>query len=380
MKIKCNSNDFIKVINQASKIAVKSNINPIFECVLLKVEDHNLIVKTTNLEIMYEKSISVISEVNGEVYIRADILNRLVSNLQKNTSMEIEKINNTLCIKNDKEDVEIDIFSTEDIFPSIPIKNEEILNIKIKDVLNAIKEVSFSSSKSEIKPEIASVYIYNKEDFIYFVSTDSYRLAEKRIDNNFKVIKDFNLIIPIKNIQNIIQILGEENEEEEININNYNDGIIFENNNIFLSSRIINGNFPDYKQLFTKNYNLIVEIDKLELIKALNLNSLITTQYNFTKLSFEIDKLKLNITAEEKSRGNVKSVLDIKVKSESDENLDNKNNIIKITNYNTGYFLEGLSKIESNKILMSFTTENKPVFISNNNNLSFTYLLMPLNR
>ena len=372
MKIKVNSNDFIKVINQASKLAIKNNINPIFECINLKAEDNFLTIKSTNLEIMYEKSVSVLGELNGEVYIKGEMLNKLASNLEKNTSLEIERIDNILCIKNEKEVVQIEIFESGDIFPKTPFKKESILTIKIKDFNSSVKNVSFASSKSEIKPEISSVYIYNKEDFIYFVSTDTYRLAEKRIDNNFKVYKDFNFIIPIKNISSVLQILDEEKEDDEIEINTYEDGFIIENSKIFISSRLTEGNFPDYRQLFPKNFNNIFEIDKTEIVKSLNLNNLITTHYNFTKLNFDLDNLKLNITAEEKSRGNVKRVVNINIKE--------NNNDIKQVSYNTGFFLEGLTKIDSTKVILEYTTENKPLFIKNNNNLSFTYLLMPLNR
>lgn len=371
MKIKCNSDDFIKIINQASKIAIKNNINPLFECIHLKTEDHNLIIKTTNLEILFEKSIPVLTELNGEVYIKAELISRLVSNLQKNTNLEIEKNNNILSIKNEKEELEIDIFDINETFPKNPIKDKDIFNIKIKDFVLGIKNVNFASSKSEIKPEIASVYIYNKEDFIYFVSTDSYRLAEKRL-NNIEIFSDFNYIIPIKNILNIIQILDEENEENFITISNYNDGIIIENNNIFLTTRVIDGNFPDYKQLFPKEFENEIEINKNELSKSLNLNNLITTQYNFTKIKFDLENKRVQISAEEKSRGNVKSFVQINIKNSKKE-LDE-------ANYNTNYFLEGLSKISSNEVLIQYVLESKPVFLKNNNDLSFIYLLMPLNR
>ena len=376
MKIKCNSNDFISLINQASRIVTKNSINPIFECIFIKAEDHNLTVKTSNLEIMYEKSINVLGDVNGEVYIKADIFNKIVSNLQKNTSLLIEKKNNTLTLITEKEEVEIDIFDISESFLKLPIKTEDILICKIGNFLNSVKNVSFASSKSDIKPEIASVYIYNKEDFIYFVSTDSYRLAEKRLDINFKILKDFNFIIPIKNITNLVQILDEEDQESEITISSYEDGIILESDKVFISTRLISGNFPDYRQLFPKEFESIIEIEKQDLVKALNLNNLITTQYNFTKLKFDINNTKLVLTAEEKSRGNTKSTILFNIKENKKDEILNLDTV----SYNTNYFLEGLSKIESSKIYASYTTENKPVFISNNNNLSFTYLLMPLNR
>ncbi|MDQ5957665.1 MAG: polymerase subunit beta [Patescibacteria group bacterium] len=371
MKIKCNSDEFIKVINQASKIATKNNINPVFECIYIRTEDHKLIIKTTNLEILYEKSINVLTEINGEVYIKSDILNRLVSNLQKNTNLEIEKIDNKLSIKNEKETLEIDIFDINESFPNSPVSNDSILTVPIKTLVEGFKNVSFAASKSEIKPEISSVYIYNKDDFLNFVATDSYRLAEKRT-NQINILKDFSYIIPIKNVLNIISILDDENQDNDIILTEYNDGIILENDNIFISTRIINGNYPDYKQLFPKEFNNELEINKTELVKALNLNNLITTQYNFTKIKYDLNQKSATITAEEKSRGNVKSFVNFDIKNSKAE--------LEETNYNTGYFLEGLSKISSEKVLMNYTIENKPVFIKNNNDLSFVYLLMPLNR
>lgn len=371
MKFKTQSSELIKVINEAAKIAVKNNIHPIFECVNLKLDNHILIVRTSNIEIIFEKNINVVGEINGEVFVRAEILNKILNNIEKDINLSIEKNGNLLLIKSEKNEIEIDLFGENEKIPNAPQAEESVFAIENRKLIDNIRQVAFCAAKSEIKPEIASVYIYNKEDSIFFVSTDSYRLAEKKI-NGIESIRDFNFIIPIKSVLNILSILEEEKDEEILQISTHVDGLLIENESMSISLRLVNGNYPDYKQLFPKEVNNTFELDRGDLIKALQLNNLITTQYNFSKIKFDYEGLRLNVSAEEKSRGNIKRTVSFEYK--------NKDDTINEVNYNTNYFLEGLQKMNSPKITMMYTGENRPVLIRSNNDLSFHYLLMALNR
>ena len=120
----------------------------------------------------------------------------------------------------------------------------------------------YSSSVSDVKPEISSVYIYSNEDSLVFVSTDSFRLAEKKV--KIKNIEEINgILIPFKNISEIIRIFGEISGDLNICFNK--NQISFSYNGIYLTSRLVDGVFPDYRQIIPKESKTEVVVLKQDL-------------------------------------------------------------------------------------------------------------------
>jgi DNA polymerase-3 subunit beta len=106
--------------------------------------------------------------------------------------------------------------TTED-FPTIPtIEDGKVCKINTKELQNGIKSVIYSASTSSVKPELASVYVYSNEENLIFVSTDSFRLAEKIIKTKKKVDLS-GVLIPAKNAADLLKIV--EGIEEDVELN-----------------------------------------------------------------------------------------------------------------------------------------------------------------
>ena len=181
--------------------------------------------------------------------VEAQILNQLLNSLTKDEKIILESVNDNISINTNKTTTLLKSQESED-FPKIPrIIDGYNLSLPLLSFILAVKSVIYASSISDIKPEISSVYIYQTNGYLYFVATDSFRLAEKRIvwqgNDNF-----LPLIIPFKNINNIIRILDQEDGDLEIQATE--NQISFITNNFYLTSRVINSIFPDYRQIIPK--------------------------------------------------------------------------------------------------------------------------------
>ena len=371
MKLKTLASEFIKNITLISKVITKSNINPIFEGIFLKLENNTLIIRGTNLEVLAEANMSVKGEINGQIMLRPETFVKLLGSIGNSTlNLNIELNDNVLVLTDDNENsYEFEIFGKDEI-PKLPTDLSNSIEIKKEQLISLIKSVIFCSAKSDIKPEISSVYIYKNNDTLVSVATDSYRLAEKTIYISNISEKDFSVILPQKNILNILPILEEMNED--ITIESYPDGILIKDSKIGVATRIDNGNFPDYRQLFPKEFVFEVDLNKQVLSKALQVSNIMNSEYSFCEFDILKEKSKILIKAKGKSIGNVKSYIDFKL---------NKGDVEEFSiNYNSNYFLEGIQKINGENILLKYTLQNKPLFINSNSDLSFKYLLMPLNR
>lgn len=370
-----NSETFIKKIAIANNIVSKNNFNPLLSCIYLKTEDNILIIKSTNLEIFFEGNIPIKSEVNGEVYIKGEIISKVLHVFSKNiNNLLIEKIDNILKISdkdNSKNYIELELFNNEEkSFVSMPQtknkgteKDNKGIEIDSSVFIKCIKAVNFCTAKTEIQPQISGVYIYNKENNLYFVGTDSFRLAEKVI--YFENDNIFSIIIPNTNIQMLLNCLTEDNK---INIETYEDGIIITNKEDIYAIRTSNNTYPDYRQLFPKEFNRIIKCNKDTLLDTVQIASFIT-DYNNKHFNINVLEEWININTDNKNIGKINK--DIKI-----ENVLLKEKELKVT-YNPDYFIEGVNKTQNNEIELSWTDERKPLFIKDTKDDSFTYLIMP---
>jgi DNA polymerase-3 subunit beta len=379
MKFYVTATAFTQAINSISKATSKSNSNPLLECIYIKAEEHSLTLRASNLEIIAEKNIPIKGEMNGSALLKASVFTKLINTFSKSAeNLIIEKEGNVLRVSCADDIFELDILN-EDSFPNLPSglegsENNKFLEISKTVFIDSIRSVSFAASTSEIKPEIASVYIYTKDNFLFTVATDSYRLAEKKIYIE-GLVEDFSLIIPIKNIGMILSIL-EDVSDDNLVFSPYSDGVIVSLKDINIAIRTINGTFPDYKQLFPKSYIFKVNLNKSEITNALQLTTFIALNYAFCNIKSEKEKGILKITSKESNVGATKKSL--KVEFEQEEKGENWDDFE--VNYNSNYFLDGLQKINNEKIKINFTTVARPAFISSPDDTSFVYLLMPLNR
>jgi DNA polymerase-3 subunit beta len=350
MKFECRGEVFIKAQNYLQDIH-------------LELDTHLLTLRATNLELFCEKSIPVKGLTNGTCILQGEAFLRILSTFQSLDTVLICEVNEGIfSITTDKGVVEIKTTPYED-FPTLPAQGSTIGSISKDNLSTLLKEVSFCAATTDIKPEIASVYLYTKNDLIYSVATDSYRLAEKSIPNTTDV--ECSLLIPQKHVGDILQILGD--EEEDFTLSLQESILSVSTTNLTLSIHTVTGQFPDYRQLFPKEFTTTITVAKEELQKALTLTTFFNEQYSQVECVFTDNKVTFHSRNE--SVGQVTHTITSTKKGEDIE-----------VKYNNRYFLDVLSHIEGGTIMCMFTTPNRPMFIQGNKDISFTYLLMPLNR
>ncbi len=366
MKIECSKEKLKNFISLADKITSKNSTLPILDSILLIAENKILKIRSTNLDIGIEFEMPIINmEESGEVAILGSILNNTLSSLQseKTISLRVVKENLELSTKNNS--ILIKSKKTED-FPTIPkINDGDNFKIHSKKFIDGVKSVLYSSSTSDIKPEISSVYIYYEDNALVFTATDSFRLAEKKIkcDN----LSGFNsVIIPFKNANEIIRVF--EDIDDYIDVISNKNQISFYCNNIYLTSRLINGIFPDYKQIIPKNITTEVIVLKQDFVNTLKLISIFTDKFNKVNFDINIQDKYFELNSENDLGKN-------KTKIQATFSGDNINISI-----NLKYIIDCLQSINSDSILLQFSGENKPMTIKGVGDGSFLYIIMPINK
>lgn len=365
MKIECNLEKIKTAISQAERITGKNLTLPVLASVLLVASGKSLKLRAINLSLGIEIEIPAKIEKEGVVAIPGSVLNNVFSNLSGSENVYLEESGGNLNLKTKKNNIKLKGVPYED-FPTIPKVSGEDFEIEPKKIIEGIKSVFWSASPSDIKPEISSVYIYPKENNLVFVSTDSFRLAERKVKIKNQV--DFpGIIIPYKNIPEIIRVLESVGGSVLFSFNK--NQIAFSGENIYLTSRVIDGVFPDYRQIIPNTFSTEVVLLKQDLLNALKVSNVFSDKFNQISLSIKTKEKLFEFSSSNVDVGENKSDLSASISGEDIE-----------LSFNYKYLLDSITSVSTDSLSLKFNGPSKPIVLTLVGDPSFTYLIMPMNR
>jgi len=366
MKIECVKEKLSKALSKAEKMTSKQSTLPVLSCVLLKVEGSTLSISATNLDLGLNITLPVKVMEEGIVAVPGAILASFISSIFNDKNVVLETEGTNLKVSTEHTKTIIKTFPFED-FPIIPkLADSVVFTMPIQDFSKGLKSVAYASSQSTIKPTLASVYIYSDEEFVVFVATDSFRLAEKRI--KVKKHKDFSsILIPFKNIPEILKTFEDISEEVTISFNQ--NQISFEYEGIYLVSRVVDGSFPDYKNIIPKETKTEVSILKQDIVNALKISNIFSDKFS---------QVYVTASATEK-------FFEVKTKNlDIGENANRIDAVIKgndiTVSFNYKYINDCFQSIDSDSLTLTFVDQSKPMVIKGSSDSSYLYLVMPMNK
>ncbi len=366
MKIECIKEKLHGAVSKAEKISGKHLTLPVLSCILLEAKKNILYVRSTNLDVGVEISFPVKVDEEGIVAISGTILSGFLSNLHTDKNIKLETVKGNLSVSGGKTSITIKSVPFED-FPTIPkITDGSTFHLESDDLLKGLTSVWYSSGTSSMKPELSSVYIYGEEDSLVFVATDSFRLAEKKVKT--KKPKDFaHILIPFKNVLEIVRVFEE--VKGEITVEANKNQISFSAEGIYLTSRVVEGVFPDYKQIIPKKFTTEVILLKQDLVNTLKISNLFSDA--FRQVHMNVDPSKKIFEIQTKNADVGESI------SSPEGALTGENIAI---NFNYKYIMDCFQSIDTDSVSLEFSALNRPMVIRGVGDRSFTYLVMPMNK
>ena len=363
MKISCSQKNIQKASMLIEKITGKNPALPILNATLLLAQDKSLYLISTNLEMALEVVIPSKIEKEGKIAIPAKIFSNLLSSLLDN-NLNFENKNDNLIVTTDTSSTTIKGYPVDD-FPIIPkTKEKKSFTVSVFDFINGLKSVYYSSSLSDIKPELNSVFVYSfKSTPMSFVATDSFRLAEKNIPYSFS--DNPNFLIPYRSVVEILRIFEEQEGDLKISLDDNN--IVLVCNNIKFTSRLTGGVFPDYKQIIPTKFVSTATIHKKQFIESLRTAGMFCGKLNEVKVRIYGGENFIEIQTNNSDLGEHSVTIPAKTEGED---------LIMMFNYR--YLMDCLGFINSDQILFKFNGEGRPLLITGLTDSSFVYLIMPM--
>lgn len=373
MKLICLQENLKRGLNIVGH-ATSKNINlPILNNILIKAQQGNIEFISTNLEIGVKHQVRGKIESEGEFTVDAKLITEYVNLLTSGEKVEIQEKENELRVESGNYKTKIKGESAKD-YPLIPSINEENAYVcDFNELKKALASVVFAVSNNDNRVELTGVlFTFNKKN-LSLAATDSYRLAEKNIKlKKGKEGEEEKVIVPAKTIQELLRIfnnfdLSQEAENlDQVKICLSDNQILFSFDSVSLISRIINGRYPDYKQIIPNKSQTEILVNRQEMIRAIKAVSLFS-KTGINDITAVFLKNKISLSAFSGSSGESQVDLDANVKGEDNE----------IT-INYRYLLDGFNNINTENVVIKVINNTTPCVLKPEKDEGYVYIVMPI--
>lgn len=364
MELTVTQENLARSLNAVSRVASSKTQLPILNNILLRTDKNRLLIAATNLEVATTQYIGAKVTKPGAITIPARLISEFISNLPTG-SVELKVQNNNLHIKSNNYSSIINGVIADD-FPELPTINESSsvrYSIQTEDFKQAVNQTIITTSNDSTRPVLTGVYWHTFEGSLVLAATDGYRLSERIL---VKTTSDVAAIIPVQTLQEVLRTITDDGEEIDILFDETQ--VRFRINDAEIISRLIDGNFPDYRQLIPKKSDISVKINKSEFVRIVKIAGLFARESGGS-ITINTDEEKKNISIHS-------------IASELGENTSEATADIKGTGQitlNSRYLTEALSVIDGDEIEFSFNGKIAPTILrSNTKSTNYFHIIMPL--
>ena len=363
MKLKVTQENLNRALNIVSRVAASRTTLPILSNILIKAEKNELTVSATNLEIGITCTIAGKVEEKGSITIPARLMTDFVSNLPDG-NIDLWLDGQSLHIKSAKYESSVNGIAADD-FPTLPdIESADSVSLSAIDLKKSLQQTVFAASGDEARQVLTAVYTHTHEGKLYIVSTDSYRLAEREVSASKD---DFGLLVPASTYQELLRILDD--STDTIKFSHDESQVMFEYGEVKIISRLIDGNYPDYRQLIPREGDIEFTISRDDFTNITKVSSLFAKESaGSITLDVDDDKQEVSIRSIASQVGENTSRADATVKGSGNVTL------------NSRYLLDGLNAFSGDTIKFSFSSTTSPCVMTSEDKKDANYLhvVMPL--
>ncbi len=369
MKFKIKKNVIFKIVSHLQGIVDKKNSLPILSNILIEANNNFLTLSSTDMDISIVEKITCDVLEEGSTTINSQIFYDIIRKLDD--ECEIEVIANDgklLTLRANGSRFSLASLPKED-FPIIE-KHNEGKNIKINSQIlyKLIDKTKFAISNEETRYFLNGLYFNIHSDdnksILTLVGTDGHRLAKFSHEIEQNIDQILGVIIPKKTIYELSKLLSEINEDIDIIIDS--NKVVFLINNLVFISKLIDGSFPDYKRVIPSDNKNIIEINRENLLSAVDRVSTIANEKSpVIKFKLLRNIINLNTINTENST----ATEDLKLNYSGDE--------FEI-GFNSKYIMDMVNNLQDEIITIKLNDSSSPITAEEKSNPDLVYVLMPM--
>ena len=363
MELSALQEKLARALSNVGRVASSKSELPILNNVLLRTDGTRLQVASTNLNVAETWYVGANVASPGAITVPARLISEFVSSLPKG-QIELKVSGDLLHIRSGNYTSTINGISADD-FPELPTIDEESsiqYQLNVSDFKQAVTQTVVTSSSDATRPVLTGTFWHSHDGFVYLAATDGYRLAERRL---VETKSDVAVIIPTSTLQEVLRMLGD--DEETIDVLFDDTQVRFRVGNAEVTSRLIDGKYPDYRQLIPETSETNITIEMSEFVRITKIARLFARDSGGSvtlTVVKELNQLSVHSIASE--MGENTSVADVTTDTDGTVTL------------NSRYISDALSVLDGSSVNIRFSGKLSPVVLSTESSSNYKHIIMPL--
>ena len=363
MKIQITQSNLVKALGLLSRVASSRTPLPILSNILLTASDNTLELAATNLEVAITHTTNGKIDESGSVTVPARLLYDFVTQLPKDLTIDMVFEEAKLFISSGSYSSHIQGMASDE-FPAIPtITKATNVLLSIDTLKSALEKTMLAASSDETRPILGGVFFHTVDGDLFIAATDGYRLAETRVAD---VSEDVSAVVPASTLQDVLKII-QDSDENEVNIQFGSGQFGATAGETNLVSRLIDGEYPKYKQLIPESSDITFSVDRHELLTASKLAGLFARESG--------GSITLNASEDEKA---------VTVSSVASQVGDNSSKITGTVSgsgevvVNVKFLTDALNCFDTKTINFRFSGSISPCVLTADSQPGYQHIVMPL--
>jgi DNA polymerase III subunit beta len=360
LRITCSKAELSAALGVVSRAVSTRGAVQVLGGILLQAENDRLTLAATDMEISLRASVS--GEIAGDasVVVPGRLLTDLVRLLpDDNVTLVHEEGEGVLSVTSGSHSSRLNVYSAED-FPRLPPLDVSLHRIETQALLETIDKVGRAASRDESRPVLTGVLVRFEGQQLVMAATDSYRLAVKETPLAAGG-PELEAIIPARALQELVRIAS---GTEEIELGVHENHVIFSAGDVWLTSRRIDGQFPNYKQLLPETFEVEIDTPRAALLDVVRRAGLMAQRNAPLRLRFAEGELTVSAQTQDVGEATESIPIDF-----SGEELE--------IGFNPEFLRDGLEAVAGDTVRLKLINRLRPGLLASPEE-SFWYLIMPI--
>jgi DNA polymerase III subunit beta len=365
LKLKTKLEDLVSKLSVVSRAVSTRGAIPALSGVLLNAAEGRVTISATDNDMSLETSLEAEVDADGSVLLPGRLFAEVTRSLA-GPAVEIEtrEAERDVEIRSDSSSFHLRVLSAED-FPKLPEASPDSnLKIAAATLAASIDLVARAASRDDMRPVLTGVLVSGSGSEMTMVATDSYRLAVKRTELESDLGGEIEANIPARALRELGRILASEGVEE-VAISLLANQAVFEAGPIMLTTRLIDGQFPNFRQLLPESYEHDVRLPRSDFLDVARRVSQLAQRNAPLRLSFASGEL--TVAAETPDVGDAVETMPASFEGEALE-----------IGFNPEFLKEGIESVEGEEILVRLISPLRPGLLQPVEGDDFRYLVMPI--
>jgi DNA polymerase-3 subunit beta len=360
LRITCSKAELAAALGVVARAVSTRGAVQVLGGVLLRPDQGKLTLAATDMEISLRASLS--GDVSGEasVVVPGRLLTDLVRLLPDDSvTLAYEEGDGVLAVTSGNHASRLNVYSAED-FPRLPPLDVALHKVAAAALLQTIDKVGRAASRDESRPVLTGILVRFEGDKLVMAATDSYRLAVKETPLA-ESGPDLEAIIPARALQELVRIAS---ADDDVELGVHDNHVIFCAGDVWLTSRRIDGQFPNYKQLLPESFEAELTTERASLLDIVRRAGLMAQRNAPLRLRFAEGEL--TVSAQTQDVGEATESLPIDFSGEELE-----------IGFNPDFLRDGLEAVGGDTVQLKLINRLRPGLIESPEE-SFWYLIMPI--